>query len=39
MNHPCGNYCCCENVGGQCFGGGCNANPAPVAEPQDESEE
>ena len=26
-NHPCDRYSCCENVGGQCFGGGCHRNP------------
>lgn len=39
MNHPCGNCCCPENVGGQCFGGGCRQNPAPEREHETEDGE
>lgn len=27
MGHSCGNCCCPENYGGECYSGGCEANP------------
>ena len=36
-NHPCDRHSCPENVGGQCFGGGCKRNP--IKETEKESEE
>ena len=29
MNHPCNHYSCCENLHGECYGGGCKLNPEP----------
>lgn len=35
-DNPCDHFSCVENVGGQCFGGGCRRNP--VKEYDNESE-
>lgn len=37
--HPCWNHTCCENYGGQCYGGGCRLNPAPEVDDRDERED
>ena len=36
MDHPCGRWTCPEWHGGQCFGGGCETNPAPTPERKDD---
>lgn len=38
MNHPCNRFSCPEWNQGQCFGGGCRQNPAPMPEPKDSDE-
>ena len=38
MSHPCDRFSCPEYNQGQCFGGGCRANPAP-SEPDAEDGE
>ena len=38
-NHPCDRFSCPECVGGQCFGGGCRANPIKETESDNKSEE
>lgn len=35
-DYPCNRYSCVENVGGQCFGGGCRLNPKRRENDEDE---
>jgi len=39
MSHYCDRFSCPEYNHGQCFGGGCKANPMPKEEPEAEPDE
>ena len=39
MRHYCDRFSCPEYNHGQCFGGGCRANPMPKEEPETERDD